>query len=89
MKTMKHYYAKLWPLGYGTRYASTGEYAVEIRAYKSKQQRDEACREYSPPSYCPSARLETALASDGEVVRALRSKDGEIQLIDEYGDVEY
>lgn len=70
---MKNYYSKTWYAGYNVRRAETGQNAVEIHAYSTKLERDNAVDKYLAPNHCPTATMEAVKASDPDVRRAIAS----------------
>jgi len=70
----RHFYAKIWPAGHGTVWASTGDNVVDVYKFATQRERDAAVDDYSPPSYCPSATMESISARDSDVRKAARTE---------------
>ena len=75
------YYALHWSAGYGTTSANTGEDIVTVYGFVTKNERDEACKNFRAPNHCPQAALEAVPAANANVRRAIRGTNG-------YGDRE-
>lgn len=78
------YYTQKWYAGYGVSLANTGEDAVSITAYPSREARDKAVRDYRAPNHTPYARMESVLSSHPNVRKAIRANAIYDETEDEY-----